>query len=165
MGSLNTKSKVRNSIGVYDIYKMMRKKKWYDIGRSVKEEEYYKIIRGVNKYLADEIALGNEVIFPEKMGKLRLRKFWAGPYLKKNGKVKVNYPIDWKSTKLLWLKDEEARKDKIVVRFENDYIYKVQYNKYFATYENKSFYKFDLNRFIAIALKENIINGKTDTLW
>ena len=32
-------------------------------------------------------------------------------------------------------------------------------------YENKTFYQFRLHQKLKIKLKENIINGKTDTLW
>ena len=36
--------KIRNSIGIYDIYKMLRKNKWLNIGRPLTEHEFYTII-------------------------------------------------------------------------------------------------------------------------
>ena len=44
--------KITNSIGVYDLYKLIRKNHWYDIGRPLKEHEFYAIIRKVNSLLA-----------------------------------------------------------------------------------------------------------------
>lgn len=157
-------SKVRNSFGVYDAYKYIRKNKWYDIGRPVTEHEFYSIIRGVNNLLADEIAKGNKVAFPERMGKLELRKNERGVSIV-DGKLKVTYPINFHDTLLLWFEDQEALKNKTLVRYENKEVYKVKYLKYDATYENKTFYEFVLNRNIKKKLRDNINNRITDTLW
>ena len=37
--------KIRNSIGVYQMYKFIRKNKWMDIGKPVSEHDFYSIIR------------------------------------------------------------------------------------------------------------------------
>lgn len=162
----NTKkqAKIRNSWGIYDAYKHIRKNKWYNIGRPLKEHEFYSIIREVNKLLAEDIANGKTVVFPFRMGKLELRKYECGVKLV-DGKLKIGYPINWEDTIRLWFEDEEAKKNKTLLRNEEKYTYRVKYCKYDANYENKSFYQFALNRFIKIALKDNIHNGKVDTLW
>ena len=157
-------SKIRNSWGVYDAYKLIRKNKWYDIGRPVTEHEFYSIIRSVNNLLAEEVANGSTVTFPSRMGKLELRKFQKGVSLV-DGKLKITYPINWEDTLKLWFEDEEAKKNKTLVRNECDFVYHVRYDKYDATYENKSFYQFTLNRFIKIKLKDKILKGEIDTLW
>ena len=36
--------KIRNCFGSYGIYKLMRKRGWYNIGRPVTEHEYYTMI-------------------------------------------------------------------------------------------------------------------------
>lgn len=158
------KAKVNGSWGVYDAYKTIRKNAWYDIGRPLKEHEFYKIIREVNNLLAAEIAKGREVIFPCRMGKLELRKIQSGVSIV-DGKLKNTYPINWKDTLKLWFEDEEARKDKTLLRNETDFVFHVKYSKRNANYENQCFYEFTLNRFIKKALKENINKGKIDTLW
>lgn len=157
-------ARIRNSFGVYDCYKAVRKHQWYDIGRPLKEHEFYAIVREVNSLLADEIALGNTVKFPIKMGKLELRKSQRGAKII-DGKLKVSYPINWKRTMELWYNDREAMKNKTLLRDEEKYVYHIRYCKYDADYENKCFYEFSLNRFIKIALKENIKKGLIDTLW
>lgn len=158
------KAKVRNSWGVYDSYKHIRKKHWYDIGRPLKEHEFYSIIREMNNLLAKEIVKGNIVVFPYNMGKLELRKF--KPEVKiVDGKLKVGYPINWEETMKLWFNDEEARTNKILLRHEPEYIYHIKYNKFGALYENQCFYEFEVNRFIKQALAKSINDGKTETLW
>lgn len=156
--------KVRGSWGIYQAYKLIRKNGWYDIGRPLKEHEFYSIIRNVNKLFANEIANGNEFTFPCKMGNLEIRKSTRGVYLI-DGKLINTYPIDWNSTLKLWYEDEESRRNKTKLRYENKYVYSIKYNKFHATFENKSFYAFDTNRFLKIALQENVKQGKIDTLY
>ena len=156
--------KISGSFGVYDAYRKIRKHQWYDIGRPLKEKEFYAIVRGINNMFAEEISNGNTVTFPERMGKLELRKKQCGASLV-NGKLKVTYPIDWSNTLKLWFEDEEAKNEKVLLRQKEDHVYRVKYCKYDANYENKSFYEFALNRFIKKALKDKIKKGLTDTLW
>jgi hypothetical protein len=132
--------------------------------RPLKEKEFYAVIRGINKLLAKEVALGHTVTFPSRMGELELRKYKTGAFMR-NGKLKVTYPVNWKETWLLWENDAEAYKNKIVLRFDNEWIYHVKYNKYNANFENKLFYQFDINTFIKKALSQNIKQGKTDAIW
>jgi hypothetical protein len=164
MAAKGSKFKVRNSIGVYDIYKLIRKNHWYDIGRPVKEKEFYAIIRGVNNLLSENIANGETITFPCYMGRLELRKTKVGVSFV-DGKLKNTYPVDWVSTKQLWQEDEEEKQKHTLIRFETPVIYRVRYCRDNATYENKTFYQFQLHLRIRKKLKENILNGKIDTIW
>lgn len=157
-------NKVRNSWGVYDAYKHIRKRGWYGLGKPVSEKEFYSVIRGINRLLAEEVALGKTVRFPFGMGKLELRKYKAGAFML-DGKLKITYPIDWKNTHLLWEQDKEAYDKKILLRHENDWVYHVRYIKGGAKYGNKIFYQFAINTFIKKALSKNIQQGNIDTLW
>lgn len=156
-------AKVNHSWGVYDAYKLIRKHQWFDIGRPLKEHEFYSIIRKVNKLFAAEVANGGEFTFPSRMGKLEIRRSVRGVSIVE-GKLKNTYGIDWRNTLKLWYDNEEARREKTLVRWEND-IYHVRYNKFTANYENQSFYQFETNRFLKKALQENVKQGKIDTLW
>jgi hypothetical protein len=46
------KHKIKNSIGVRDIYKLCQKNKWVNVGKSVSESEFYKIIRTIKNLIA-----------------------------------------------------------------------------------------------------------------
>ena len=156
--------KVTNSWGIYAIYKHIRKNRWYNIGRPLKEGEFYSIIRRVNELIAENIANGISFKMPERMGTLELRKSEVGVSFV-NGKLRNTYIIDWNKTLKLWFEDEEARKNKTLLRNEDKWLYHVVYNKRDATYENCSFYEFTLNNFLKKALSDNIKQGKTDALW
>lgn len=153
--------KVTNSLGVYDAYKWLRKRKWEDIGRCLTEHEFYSIIRRVNNYLRDSLLCGKEVTFPCKMGKLELRKVKTFVDLK-NGKVITNYPIDWNKTLRLWYEDEEAYKNKTLIKMEEKEIFKIFYNKGLADYNNQIFFEFQVNRDIKRGLVKRIKDGSID---
>lgn len=162
-GLQNTRThKVTNSLGSYNAYKYIRKNKWFNIGRPLTEHEFYQIIRRVNNYLAEELINGNDVIFPNRMGKLELRKRNALPIIDKNGNLKVTYAIDWDNTLKLWYEDEEAFNNKTLVRLPERNIFRIKYNKNTANYNNKSFMEFQVNRNIKTRLKQKIKNNEID---
>ena len=162
-GLQNTRThKVTNSLGSYDAYKYIRKNKWFNIGRPLTEHEFYQIIRRINNYLAEELINGNDVIFPNRMGKLELRKRNSLPVIDKNGNLKVTYAIDWDNTLKLWYEDEEAFNNKTLVRLPERNIFRIKYNKNTANYNNKSFMEFQVNRNIKVRLKQKIKNNEID---
>lgn len=155
------KHKINNSIGTYNAYKWIRKNKWLDIGQPVSEHDFYIIIRHVNKYLAECLSEGQDVVLPCRMGRLEVRKFGARIQLK-DGVIKTNLPVDWDRTLKLWSEDEEAYKERTLVKMEEKEVFKIYYNKRRANYRNKSFYSFEVNRDIKRRLKHNIKNGRID---
>lgn len=159
------KHKVRNSLGVYDAYKWIRKNKWLDIGKALTEHEFYSIIRDVNNLISAEISLGKEVKLPNRMGSIELRKYDKSIKIGKDGKVVTNLPIDWDSTLKLWYEDEEVYKNKTLLRIDEKEIYKIVYNKEKANYNNRSFYEFSFNKDLKIRLKRNIKEGLVDALY
>lgn len=162
-GLQNTRThKVTNSLGSYNAYKYIRKNKWFNIGRPLTEHEFYQIIRRINNYLAEDLINGNDVIFPNRMGKLELRKRNSLPIIDKNGNLKVTYAIDWDSTLKLWYEDEEAFNNKTLVRLPERNIFRIKYNKNTANYNNKSFMEFQVNRNIKTRLKQKIKNNEID---
>lgn len=153
--------KVSGSLGVYDAYKFLRKRKWLNIGRPLTEHEFYSIIRKVNDYLADSFLHGNDIKLPHRMGRIELRKYDARVSFD-GEKVKTNLPIDWDRTLKLWYEDEEAYENKTLVKMEEKEIFKVYYNRQLADYNNQSFYEFNVNRELKKRLKQRIKEGKID---
>lgn len=152
------KTKISGSYGVYDVYRWLRKNKWFDIGRPLKEHEFYSIIRRVNNYYADEFLSSGKMVFPQHMGNLELRKYPV-EYKIDKGKVKTNLRIDWDATLKLWYEDEESYKKKTLVKMEEKERFRVIYNKGLAFYTNQNFMNFTLNRDIKMELPKRIRNG------
>lgn len=153
--------KVKNSYGIYDGYKFYRKNKPKDPKYVLTESQYFAITRKVNKFLAEALSKGEDVILPFRLGRIEVRKYesritWDGK------KVKSNLPIDWDRTLKLWYEDEEAYKNKTLIKVEEKEIYKVYYNRNIAEYKNKSFYQFNINKDLKRRLKQNIKEGSLD---
>ena len=159
--SQNRKHKITNSVGVYDIYKGIRKNHWYNIGRPLTEKEFYSIVRTVNTLIAEELSKGNDITLPQRMGVLEIRKY-SPKITIKNGKVNAPLPIDWDKTLKLWYEDEESYNNKTLVKSDVKEVFRLIYNKTKADYTNKSFYELKFNREIKKKLKYNIKEGLID---
>lgn len=156
------KHKITGSYSTYDAYRWIMKNKWLNIGHKVSSHDFYSVIRLVNKYLAKELSIGNDIIFPYRMGRVYLIKFPTNIKII-NNKIKTTMPIDWQETIKLWYDDNESYLNKKVVRRIEKEIFKIHYDKVKANYKNKYFYKFFPNRNIRKELKNNIKEGKVDT--
>lgn len=153
--------KVRNSLGVYDAYKWIRKNKWLNIGRPISEHEFYSIVRQVNNLLAESLMNGKDIILPHRLGTIELRKY-NSKITVRDGKLITNLPIDWDRTLKLWAEDEESYKNRTLIKMEEKEIFKVFYNRKSANYINKSFYNFEVNRDLKRRLKQKIKNKLID---
>ena len=125
--SSNRTHRVNNSVGVYNIYKIIRKNHWYNIGRPLTEKEFYSIIRTFNKHIADELSKGNDFTLPYKMGILEIRKYSPNITIK-DGKLNTPLPIDWDKTLKLWYEDKESYDKKTLVRSDVKEIFRLIYN-------------------------------------
>jgi hypothetical protein len=153
--------KVTNSYGSKDAFHYYRKIKPNDNKYVLTDCEYLSIIRQINNCLRDKLINGKDVLLPEKMGRLELRKTQT-KFKIVGGKVKTNLPINWNATLKLWYDSPACRKNKQLVKQENKETFKVHYNKSKANYNNKSFYKFSANRELKLGLKKNIKLNKID---
>lgn len=152
---------IRNSIGVYDAYRYLQRNKWFDIGRPLTSQEFYRIIRSVNNLMATLLIKGKSINLPYRMGRLELRK--RSTTIRYKGNKLINtLPIDWDRTLKLWSEDEEAYKERSLVKTETKEVFRFHYDKSRATFENKSFYRLKVNRRLKLLLKQEIINGNVD---
>lgn len=156
------KYKISNSLGVYDAYKYYRKNKPKDKQYILSESQYFAIIRKINLLLIEEILSGDDIKLPLHMGIIELRKYNTNIRIDKDGKIHTNLPIDWNKTLELWYEDQEAFKNRTLVKVEEKEIFKIYYNKETANYNNKSFYEFIFNKDLKARLKQKIKEGVID---
>ena len=153
--------KITKSYGSKDAFRHYRKVKPTDSKYVLTDCQYLKIIRLINNELRNSLIEGNDIILPEKMGRLELRKS-TNSIKFIDGKLKTSLPVDWESTLKLWYNNHSSKDKKQLVRQEIVETYRVFYNKTKANYNNKSFYKFTTNREIKVGLKKNIKLNKID---
>lgn len=141
--------KIKNSYTSKDIY---RKSQQGGIIKTVSEETFYKIIRKVNTYLREAIAKGLEVNIPN-IGTFIVTSYDIHTDIKE-GKIKTSKIVDWKRTQQWWYEDEEAFKDKKVLRFNITERYRIYWKK--RRFKHSEFFKFIPSRQLKIDLKNNI---------
>lgn len=157
----NRNHKVNNSYGSKDAFKYYRKIKPNDSKFVLTDCQYLQIIRLINNQLRLNLINGEDVLLPERMGRLELRKTTSKIKFE-NGKVKTNLPVDWNATLKLWYDNPSSKNKKQLVRQENKETFRVLYNRAKANYNNKSFYEFNTNRELKLGLKKNIKLNKID---
>lgn len=157
----NRKHKVTNSYGSKDAFHYYRQIRPNDSKYVLTDCQYLKIIRLINNHLRESLIKGEDVLLPERMGRLELRK--SKPTIKfENGKLKTTLPVNWDATLKLWYDNPICKEKKQLVRQEVSDIFKVYYNKAKALYNNKIFYEFNTNRTIKVNLKKQIKANKID---
>lgn len=153
--------KVTNSYGSKDAFHYYRKIRPVDSKYVLTDCQYLKIIRLINDELRQTLIEGKDVLLPERMGRLELRKSKNSIKFVDN-KLKTNLPVNWDATLKLWYDNPSSKNKKQLVRQETIETYRVYYNRNKANYNNKSFYEFSTNREIKLGLKKNIKLNKID---
>lgn len=131
--------KVPVEYGMKDYYKYYSKNYNYKIDKKT----YNNVISELNKFVVEEIVESSkEFILPHRTGFIGIVKIKRGVKMLPDNTVINSSPPDWKKTIELWNNDEEAKKNKILVRYKNThtggYVYNIKYNRYNATFKNKS---------------------------
>lgn len=161
------KGRYNGAFGVVRAYRWLCKHKWPTTeGKPIDRHTFFTVIAEVDKILADKLTSGNEIKFPCGMGQVCVCRKQALPILNKKGKYTIrNGQPDWKSTFELWEKDPEAKKQKVLVRFINKYVYYFQYRQLTKVFKNWMFYNFVAHKKVRIRLKDKIQNGEVQTVW
>jgi len=98
----------------------------------VSKSEYLSITEGFMKFISDRILDGIRVKLPVNMGMLYVFGRKQVITIGKDGKPRGLAP-DWKSTKALWEKDPEAKKNKTIIKFFNEHSGGIRYKFGWAT--------------------------------
>lgn len=138
--------KVKCHYGMGDYHRYYKKRYEKDISRT----EYSKIVTDFNLELQKLIILENIVYtMPGVNFQLVMMKEKRRPKIK-DGKLLNNIPVNFKATRALWERDEEAKKKKLLVRYNNShtshYVFRIYFKKFATKIKYRSVYKFQVNR-------------------
>lgn len=153
--------KISGSLGVQDAYNWEKKNGFPIIGSKIPKNTYSMIIRNINKKFTEALSSGEEILLPEYMGKLHLKKMQPKITLK-DGKLRTTLPIDWNRTLKLWEEDEEAYKNKTIVRHEVRDVFRIYYSIYDKQFQNATFCKFYPGHCLKQKLSEKARNNEVD---
>ena len=149
-----TKFKINNSNGTKEAWRWLNKNKWFGLQDKVSEHDFGVIIKTINSSLRDQFLDGHTIKLPYDMGKIEQAKFKV--VYKRD---KDTHPIDWNSTLKLWNEDSECMNDKLLVKYNVDYMYKIIYNKSKSKYKNKCYYRFTPARSFKKEYIKRVLDG------
>jgi len=153
----NSKTKnfrIKNSWGSKYIHRSVDKN---HILKKVSECDFLHIVRTINNYLVDELLEGKAITIPY-LGIFYVNNRELRTFVTKDNRIVTQKPVDWYSTHKLWYTDEEARKEKTIIRFTDNYGYNVVWIK--GKFKNKVFFKFTPVRALKLRIIEQAKNNK-----
>lgn len=119
------------------------------------------IIKSLNQhYISLLVDKGQDIKIPHGLGKITLAKYNVKPY--KDGKLDPLSRVDWPATLKWWYEDEQARKEKKLLRRNVKNIYSVSWSK--GRFNNRSYFIFRLMRGPKNRLSQNLREHKIDAL-
>jgi hypothetical protein len=147
---------------VGDYYNYYRKTYDKTLSRKLYSEITQAFNEGISNLIIEE---GLTYTFPKLNFELMTKKAKRKPYIK-NGKLVNSVPPDWKRTKELWARNEEAKEKKIVVRYNNahssGYVFRLFCSKANSKMRNKSLFKFKTSRKFQRTLSARILDPDKD---
>lgn len=155
--------KVTCHYGLPDYYKDYKRNSKDPVDKTL----YSKVLKDYLQATRDGIStFGKTFNFPERMGRIEMRKSKRAVKVDKEGKIVNNLPINWKETKKLWEENKEAEKKKVKIRYTNEhtngYVFRPVYIKNTANYKNKTVYKLSINRALRRGSYLSIMNKRFD---
>lgn len=151
-----TSGKIKSHYGMKDYYRHYKKNSDNPVDYTTYSEIISKYNRGIidlmlNKSLEYRMPIINFLF--------TIRKDQRKPQIK-DGVLYNNRPIDFKRTMELWAIDEEAKKNKVLLRFNNNhtsgYVFRIYCKKLESGVKNKKYYKFAPSREFKRALAARI---------
>jgi hypothetical protein len=150
----------QNTISGFHYYRKIRPKEKEFV---LQGKEYLSIIREMNNLVVDYLVLNKSIILPAGFGKLEIVKYETKSWIDENGKFISSKKIDMNSTFRLWYEDEESRLNKTLVRYDDEFIFRIKYPQHGRMYKYNGYYSIKFNRQLQQKLKLAIQAGNYDT--
>ena len=161
--SSNRKHKItgsQNTISGFHYYRSIRPKESQFV---LKDKEYLSIIREMNNLVADYLIENKSIRLPSGFGKLEIVKYETKSWIDKNGKFASSKRVDMNETFKLWYEDEECRINKTLVRYDNDFIFRIKYPSKGRMFKYNGYFSIRFNRQLRHKLMLAIKAGNYDT--
>ena len=159
----NRKHKItgsQNTISGFHYYRKIRPK---EKEFTLKDKEYLSIIREMNNLVADYLIKNKSIRLPSGFGKLEIVKIENKSWIDSNGKLVTSKVIDIHNTLKLWYEDEEARLNRSLIRFDNEYTFRIKYPQTGRMYQHNRYFSIQFNRNLRCKLRDAIQTGNYDT--
>lgn len=157
------KHKVKQSSGMKDAFLHYRKTRPKDNEFVLSEKQYSSIINEMDLLWCDLLLQKGSMVLPEGLGGVKIVKVKSDAYIDSTGKLKITRPVNINETLKLWYEDKESFENKTLVRFEEDYSYRIVFSRGKALFKNSTYFRIQFNRSLKQRLSNLIREGKFDT--
>ena len=154
--------KITNSLNTIDGFYYYRRIKPKDKELVLKDIQYLSIIREMNLLLVDSLIRNKSFRLPSGMGLIEILKIPSKSWINDNDELETTKPINMNETLRLWYEDEECRKNRTYVRYDNEYTFRIKYIKKTCTYRNNIYFNINFGRYLKKKLKDTIVAGNYD---
>ena len=157
------KHKISGSQNTIDGLRYYRKIRPKEKEFVLSDKEYLSIIREMNNLVVDYLIENKSIRLPAGFGKLEVVKYETKSWIDEDGRFMSTKKIDMNSTLKLWYEDEESRLNKTLVRYDDEFIFRLNYPQRGRMYKYNGYYSMRFNRNLQQKLKLAIQAGNYDT--
>ena len=140
--------------------------------------KYYKLIKPINKEFHITRELYSKVLFdicgkiinvildegyielPSRIGVIYLKRKEVKPEIK-NGKFRYVAPVHWGKTLQLWKEDEEAKRNKQIIKVDPGNVYSIKYTRRYVNRRKMKYYSFEVVRAIKLNQLKNLAKNNS----
>lgn len=159
----NRKHKItgsQNTISGFHYYRKIRPKESEFV---LKDKEYLSIIREMNNLVSDYLIENKSIRLPSGFGKIEIVKYETKSWIDESGKFVSSKRVNMNETFKLWYEDEESRNNKTLIRYDDDFIFRIKYPQIGRIYKYNSYFSIRFNRKLRYKLMLAIKSGNYDT--
>jgi len=155
--------KVKNSIGTKSAYEYYRRNKPKEKEFVLSYNDYSSIVNEMNTLWVDKLLSKGELLLPEGLGHIKISKLETRVTIDSNGRLRTTRPVDMASTLKLWYEDKDAYENKVKLRFDDEYRFKITHSTRKSKFKNCTYFKFQPNRNLKQKMRRLIESGNFDT--
>jgi len=159
----SAKPKIMINFGVDQYYKYYKRNKG-----ALDKGSFAAIMRECNKIVMEEVLEdAEEYTLPHGMGRISFRKRKNKAFISpKGGAIRTNALVDWKKTMELWEESNHAKRNKILIRYNNMHTgrYSMRISMFTRKIPNKEYFAFQYKRGFKRKFAERIFTYNKDKI-
>lgn len=160
----NSRRRAQINYSMRDQYIYFIRNRSKDI-KFIKEGVHRKIIKALSEKMWAKLMRTGLLSLGFGVGELEVVKKRTKVYVRKDGSLSVNLPVDIPATRKLYEEDEDARRNHVKVRkLDNDFSYRVRFRPNKSMLNNRMYLSFKPFESKRRQFSQDIIDNKIDAL-
>jgi hypothetical protein len=154
---------IKGSLGTLEAYRHYNATKPGGRQFNISLRDYRTVINRMNELLVDKLLTNTSITLPLALGQIKISKVKPRLNLTDDGKLINTNPVDMKETLKLWHEDKDALDKRILVKLDNEWIFRFTFNKNNSKCHNKEYFHFKVGRPVKKKLQHKINKENFDS--